>query len=70
MICGAAAIAVAPKKDFRYYLNGVLYDHADRCWVATDGYCLIRTPDGTTYTIAPAANAGQGDPFDMVEMKR
>ncbi len=29
----------------------------------------IRTPDGTVYTIAPAANAGHGDPFDMVEMK-
>lgn len=43
----AAALAVAPKKDVRYYIVGVLYDHADRCWVATDGNCLIRTPDGT-----------------------
>jgi hypothetical protein len=30
----------------------------------------ITMPDGTVCTVAPATNAGHGDPFDMVEMKR
>lgn len=53
----AAALAVAPKKkDIRYYLNGVLYDHIDRCWVATDGSCLIRTPNDTASIEGAAGN--------------
>ncbi len=39
--------------------------------VAAEGVVItIRTPDGTVYTIAPATNAAQHDPFDVVEMKR
>jgi hypothetical protein len=30
----------------------------------------ITMPDGTTCTVAPATNAGHGDPFELVEMKR
>jgi hypothetical protein len=30
----------------------------------------ITMPDGTVCTVAPATNAGQHDPFDVVEMKR
>ena len=61
----AAALAVAPKKDIRYCLNGVLYDHIDRCWVATDGKCLIRTPNDTA-----SIEGATGDlilPRDFVE---
>lgn len=30
----------------------------------------ITLPDGTTCTVAPATNAGQGDPFDMVDLRK
>ncbi len=30
----------------------------------------ITMPDGTVCTVAPATNAGQGDPFDMVDLRK
>jgi hypothetical protein len=36
--------AVVPQKDFRYYLNGIYYDHKEQCLVATDGYGMLIVP--------------------------
>lgn len=40
----AVALAVAPKMDIRYFLNGVHLNFKDACIEATDGHFAVRIP--------------------------
>ena len=43
-----ALLANVPKNDARYYLCGILMDHAERVMVATDGHAMTWVPFETT----------------------
>lgn len=35
---------ISPKKDIRYYLNGIFYDAEVKAFIVTDGHCMVKLP--------------------------